>query len=685
MIHQLVASQYAATALSDIFSGELGVDPLSLSVEVLEDVCFGGEWVSLGTLAVCPRPPTPRDHDMMSQSLLAQAFQFGFFEWQVPERTDLEKRVSDVLPDLKDAQDRTKSERQLSSAVNQVVRLAVRCGLIHPLLDPMMVSRLPTMGPSVILMDTSAVLQGGMDFIGRHFRPGVRIGVPSIVHMEIVMLSDNFLKQRRERKRTPKSLLSHVLSQSGQRALVRLELEHQVERPRLGADPLRGIVQPGSDREDKNLGLQEIQRSFADRLILETAIRRRNEALPRTSVLLMTADEGLARMALAEGIEPILFRTDTLPAFFGSTVSGVPFRPWCTDGARIYSVPVATVLWECAATFGAARLRSPRTGATFEAVALGAGHSWQPYHAREDLLWVRWYHGKAGREPALPGSRTRDSSLSHAPNRRARATERSSRGGSYRFRPTSMLHLMTALANAKTPLSDERGMTIVTAQTVRTYSEYCRFLSAAGLATRSANVLTSTDTLGTMIAALRQLDFDRIRTLLSRVPSFRHFLTSLDNASPIRRGQSYAHARIFSGYSAFAEMCCAGIRFDRDTIYATSENPVPEVFVEAALTAYDAVRDGEAFAVTGRWLEFLARERHIHPVRARQRLAEATQAGLVNRLIEGSTPETRYPERRFHLLEVKEAKPTLREINLYHGDFLHPGQSATSLRLLRVN
>ena len=87
------------------------------------------------------------------------------------------------------------------------------------------------------------------------------------------------------------------------RVLVRVEMDDRVEidRPRLGADPLRGVIQPDSDSEDRSLGLQAVQRSFADRLILETAVQHRDRVAPGHSVFLMTADQGQARMATAEG------------------------------------------------------------------------------------------------------------------------------------------------------------------------------------------------------------------------------------------------------------------------------------------------------------------------------------------------------------------------------------------------
>ena len=174
----------------------------------------------------------------------------------------------------------------------------------------MTLSRMPFRRTVSVVADTSAVLQGGIDFVALHLTPAARITIPAVVHMEILNLIDRYFSQRRAGKPSAQMLLDHVASQGGQRVLLRLERDHQLERSRLGADPLRGIIQPDSDAEDKSLGLQRVQRSFADRLVLETAIQRRDRVEPNHPVMLMTADQGQARMALAEGIEPIFFDAD---------------------------------------------------------------------------------------------------------------------------------------------------------------------------------------------------------------------------------------------------------------------------------------------------------------------------------------------------------------------------------------
>lgn len=677
--YRLLAADQAADRLSEAFRHETVAGLRSLEMEVSEDMCFRDPWVSIGTVAMHPRLPTGQSSDAGETKSLTDAFRYGSYEWHVPERDALHQKIRRALLPKevrKEGDLRDRTDDQIETAVNGVVRLAVRCGLAAPIIDPMIVSRLPRVDSLLVVMDTSAVLQGGLDFVSRHLGDSVRIGVPAIVHMEIINFTDRFLSQRRAGKATASTLKDQVRSQAGQRALLRLEKEHAVERPRLGADPLRGIVQSDSDAEDRSLGLQVVQKSFADRLILETAIRRQKEALPGSAVWLMTADGGLARMALAEGVTPLFFRTDSVPGFFGATLSGVPFTPWSTSGARTYPVSFATVLWECAVVFGAARLVSSATGAAFEVRSMGERFPWQPYHAREDLLWVRWSPGRTARPPR----RARPDPLTRRPEERSRKSRRRLHTGSFKFRPSAMLGLLARLAAA--PLSDAEAMETVGATSERTYAEYYRFLLAGDLVSRSGARVQATDALMSLTTALRDSDFDGIRSCLAMVPSFGEFLQTLDERRGLERKES--GIRAFPAYSAFAEMCCAGIRLESAVILATPENPVPEVFAEIAIAAYDSVRRGEALVLTGSWLEHLVREFRIHPVRARQRLAEAKQGGLLHRYFEGSTPETRFPDRKVHVLENREGHPTLREVNLYHGDFLHPGHSSASIRLVRT-
>ena len=557
--------------------------------------------------------------------------------------------------------------------------IAVRCGLACPVLDPMFLSRLPFREPVVITMDTSAVLQGGLDFVGRHIVPTARISVPAVVHMEVLNFSERFFSARRQEHASAGTLLDHILSQSGQRALLRLASNPQVERPRLGADPVRGLVEAGRDPEDRLLNLHRVLRGFADRLILETAIQRRREALPGTPVMLMTGDQGLARMAVSEGIEPIFLQSDAADDLFDMALSGVPFRPFTTNGSRTYPVPFASLLWECAVTFGSARIRNEADQQCFEVAAIGKKLNWRPHHAREDILWVRTVAGVEKDELRRERRSVRTGTVRSMPRRRSDSTAHGVRTGAYRFRPASMLRFMSRLMIG--PLSDDEGLSLTETKSPRSYDQYYRFLVAGGMANRDGDTVEGTDTLLRMNGALLGLDYREIRDLLCRVPSLGAFFEALDQKGPITRETAPVRESAFSGYCAFAEMCCAGIRFGPNSLFATPANPALDAFVGLAVRAYESVRHGEEFALTGEWLEHLVTEDRIHPVTVRHRLAEAHQARTLRRFFEGSTPETRYRDRSFQVLEIVENQPQLRPANLYYGDFLLRGRASTRIRV----
>ncbi len=674
----------AEKAMADLFAACAMSGGEHLRLEVREDKCFRPDvWVSVGTVSLHPELPAASQDEEDGNTLLERALRYGFFNWELPKEDWLKSKLTEALAIEEPARESARTVKDIDRVTRGLAHAAIRCGVAHPAFDAMTLSKMPFRRNVGIVMDTTAVLQGGLDFAARHLTPAARLRVPAIVQMEILNFVDRYFSQRRRGKPISTMLVDHMLSQAGQRALIRLGLAHRVERPRLGAEPLRGIVQPDSDAEDKSLGLQVVQRSFADRLILETAVQRRNDAAPDHPVTLMTADQGLTRMALAEGIEPLFFDANAASALLGSTLSGVTFKPFMTDGLRTYPVSLCAILWELAVTFGAARLIGIDSDDSFEAVAIGEGCSWQPYHSRDDLLWTRSVPKSAAAKPspkikAAPDSTESDSAgaatLSTTPSPRSRTLS-----GAYGFSPGSMIDLMVALNGAA--LSDAAGMEVAHVNKRNSYEQYRRFLYAGGFAVKSGAEMEKTDRLSSLIGSMIAGAFDEMRVLLSLVPSFKRFLTNVEVGSPLTQGDSKINATSFRSYCALAEMCCAGVRFVDAGIYPTPENPTPEHFSRPALAAYDTVRRGEDYALTGAWLDEMTKRFGIHPVRARQRLAEAHQSGHIRRYVEGSTPETRYGNRNLHVLSFDGGVPKVRNVNLYHGDFLMPGRAAVSIRL----
>ena len=245
-----------------------------------------------------------------------------------------------------------------------------------------------------------------------------------------------------------------------------------------------------------------------------------------------------------------------------------------------------------------------------------------------------------------------------------------------------MLKLMVAVASA--PVADDDAVSVAGVRSMKTYEQYFRFLLAGDFATRRDGHLVGTERLTTLLHSMVTSAFDDLQGLLKRVASFERFLSRLSVGTPLAREDSGLRKAAFAPYCALAEACCAGVFLAGSGIFATPRNPPPNQFATQAIQAYDEVREGEDFALTGAWLEHLVRHTGIHPVRAQQRLAEAHQGGYVRRFVEGSTPDTRYENRTFHVLHVEGRVPGLRRINLYHGDFLIPGRAAGSIQLRGV-
>ena len=696
--HVLRSREDAAAVLANLFQSCSGGNSESaLELEVSEDRCFKKEqWVSIGRVTVHPELPGASGGEANGSDVLLNAFRYGFFDWDLPDQNTLQEAIISAL-NGNDGSDE-KIGTITKESTKAIAHIAIRCGLAHPVFDAMSLAQMPFRRPVSIVVDTTAVIQGGLDFLARHLTPAVRIKVPALVHMEILNQVERYFARRRKAPQSithsAKMLLDHLLSQGGQRALLRLEIDRQaeLERPRLGADPLRGIVQLDSDVEDKRLGLQEIQRSFADRLILETAIQHRDRVGPDHPVMLMTSDQGLTRMALAEGIGVIFFDSNSISHLFGNILSGITFAPFVTSSHRFFSSSLPSLLWECAVTFGSARLTSRTDKTAFEVASIGENVAWQPFHSYEDLLWTRessvtkksaaaqiLSEGEAASsEP--PMLRNKDGRNNNTGEKRTRGIILRPLTGAYSFNSASMLNLMVNLENTGS-LSDEEGLSITRVKTSSAYGEYYKFLLAGHFADRKPPGLVKTNLLDQFMKAMRGKSYVELNEFLISVPSFRQFSDKLALGDPLTREASGVRTVAFPTHCTLAELCCVGVRFAEDGIYGTPWNPTPTNFVPSALRAYDEVRAGEDFALTGAWLEYLVKRFGIHPIYARQRLSEAHQGGYLRRYFEGSTPETRYDNRNIHVLEIDGETPIIRKSNLYYGDFLMPGRASVSIKL----
>jgi len=666
-----------------------------LSLAIQEDTSCKRAWIQIGSVTL---RPGPNDEGEDTSSPLETALRFGFFEWAYPRRDELLESAHAAITagDATSKKDSRGNDGPLRRALEHIPYVATRVGLMQPNLDAKLMSALPLRRPTTLVMDTSAILQGGLDFAVRFLCPSARVRVPAVVHMELLSQTDNYFSIRRgSGAGRARALLERVCGVGGQRALIRVELSNdvEIERATVGADPLRGIVR--RDEEEKNLTLEHVQRSFADRLIFETAREHQARCSPGHRVMLMTADEGLCRMTIGEGMGAFLVRAPKPEALYGAVLTGTNFCPF---GPGLYAVPLPRLLWELAGTFGAVRLAS--ADQVFEVRAIGNDLPWQPFHTLEDLLWVST--GSLEAEVATPPVRVASAieppdagSLAQkgkppAPSKpRGKQpeleapTEARERTGAYKFSFKRMIRLIRALASEKA-LSIQQALSALEIDSERGLTDYRGFLISGGFVEAPTHELRATDGLGELWTALRNLDVPAVRELLQRVPSLRSFF---DHLKAHRRITSKSDPpvtdRAFTTYVTLAEVCAVGLSIADDGIYVTDANPSVTEFAIAAWKAYEALSRGEELVSTGAWLEALARDHALHPVLVRTLLEEAFRKKLLERFVEGSTPDTRYEKHSFWALTGRRGEPEVEQIKLFHGEFLMPERASVSLHLVK--
>ena len=665
-----------ATLLKDEYSKPNG----QCSICVRDDGAFlPQEWLDLGALHF---PDILKDlGDLDEAEAWNNLVKLGAFEWRVADYTTIDDNLKKLL-----GHESGKGDFHLGTLTRDISCIAVRTGLLLPTFDPAALDEMPYRRSTTIISDTSGVVQGGLDFVALHLSPAARIKVPSIVHMELVGAADNYFSLRRATKpknaaRRRKELVEHLKSQGGQRSLLRLELHQstEVERTFLFGDPLREAFATDNDRELSGLNISLPIRSYADRLILEAARQHQAHTGPGHEVRLLTADQGLARMALAEGIRPLYFGTIDAGRFFGTCLTGRTFDPF---QGSVHGISLATLLWELGTAFGSARLKGKQTGCEFWVSALGEDMSWAPYHSLEDLLWCRTT------TDAPKGS----ASIGAKKVARAKADEQSkaeagrpSRAATYRrFDVSKLVRLVCELDDAQ-EMDEEGVVRIVQTKHARGFQEYERFLLSGGFISKANGTWIAEPSLRNMSAALRNESVETVRDLLGSAPSFSDFMRLLGNAGLGQPLDAEFAGRSSSTYRTLGEIVqvCAAVR--GKGIYSTATVPDAEGFVEIAIKRFRQLDKGDGLVSTGKWLETLVEEDGIHPEVARRLLEEARQRRLLRRSTEGSTMQMRFRTHIVHVLRVVSGVPTVLPVHLYRGDYLIPGKASASLRIEGVD
>ena len=648
------------------------------SVSVREDKAFkDGQWLGFGRLDL-------ESGGTNSESLTA-AVRRGAFEWSLPTLDQITKDLTDLL-NLKNPE---KDAPKLKRAMNAMAAISVRSGLQHPRFDPYALEAMPFRRSTTVVADTSGALQGGLDFVARYLHPAARVKVPAVVQMEIVNFAERFLSGRRSAKPRPSDLLSdHLMSQGGQRVLLRLELQAdtEIERTFLLGDPLRNAFQADADPELKDLNLSVAIKAYADRLILEAARQHQAQANHGHRVQLLTSDQGLARMALAEGMLPLFFSAVTAEDLFGKRLQGAILDPFT---GRLREMPLSSLVWELSTAFGSVRLQDADGTNELIISAIGEDLSWSPYQSHADLLWCD--STKVPDWPAELGA-SESKALEVKPSKpkaiKAGAAKASKVGAVsktagvplQRFNVGQLLALIDEIDNDQR-LSEAAAISTVGAKNRDGVEEYRRFLLSAGLIDIDGTDWVATADGQALAIALRNENVPEVTTLLQKAPSFALFLTSINALNIGEPWTPGAFSRPATTYKTLGELCRVCAPIADEGLFATPNTPDAASFVPIALERFRQLNKGDGLVATGAWLEALIRQDGIHPEIARERLNDASRANLLIRSTEGSTTETRFDRHSIQVLRIREGRPIVATVHLYRGDYLIPGKSSTSLHI----
>ena len=673
----LVSPDQAASRIAKAFRREP-----HCRVQVQEQRAFKDDgWLCLGTVSLPPNAPD--NEDEQRDATLASAA----FEWRLPGADTVESELGLLLGVKKGDNDYSKIAR----ALDQTASIAVRAGLLHPVFDPAAIEEMPFRHATTVVADTSGVLQGALDFVVRHLHPAARVKIPAIVQMEFVNFTDRFFsirrsneaKARRNKSKLPRmdELIEHLKSQGGQRALLRLELQSdaEIERTYLLGDPLRSAFQSDSDNALRELNISVSVPAYADRLILEAARQHQAQSETGHAVRLLTSDQGLARMALAEGMTPLYFTAVKYTDFFGARLTGQTFDPFTGD---IHDIPLTLVLWELATAFGAARLLWDDGGA-ITVSALSDDMSWSPFHSVDDLLWFS--EEEAAVNGTVSTSRTdaptAGSSAETAGKEASKVAGRAARNTSFqRMSVNSLFRLICGLDDSQV-LDAAQVAALLHVLNARNVDEYRRFLLSADLVEIDDDRWMATPFVRPLSAELRNENAAALRDALLKAPSFAAFDAHIAQSEIGHPIDMSGLSRSATTYRMLGELTLICASIDRN-VYATLVRPSPDLFAQVALRRFRDLDNGDGLVAAGRWLESLIQHDGIHPEVARRSLEQANEEGLLRRSTEGSTMQTGFDNHVVHVLRVDDGgMPVSMPVRLYRGDYLIPGKASVSLRI----
>ncbi|MCY4184793.1 MAG: hypothetical protein OXD45_05715 [Rhodobacteraceae bacterium] len=699
----LNSPQNAESELSKVFAYGLKNNNGKFTISCRDESAFiKNKWFPLGEIKLAIN-----SSNQVTDEDISQCISEGVFEWVTPP---LEKAKKHLLCVLKDNENDQIDDSDLDKLMPIIASIGVRCCLNFPTFDPNFIEEIPYRQPTSIIVDTSGILQGGLDFVVKFLYPSVRVKVPGIVHMELDNSFQRFRAASHKTKKNSKSRLEglkeHLKSQGGLGTLMRLELnsDTEIERDFLLGDPLRETFKIDTSTGLKGMNLSLPFRSYVDRLILESARRHQIQSGQKQEVRLLTSDQGLARMALVEGIEPLFFRSIQKCKFFGNILTGRIFHPF---SGRPQSISLVKVLWELAIAFGSVKLNDIENGNALEINSIGKDKFWFPTHSKNDFLWlniIKITNDKnKGTQNKLEDykvpntnsnqkswkSNNDDEGNKINPDQKLKSQELSikkrkgrkpSKNTFRRFQVNKLFGLVCALDDFQ-QLDLPEILKILETNKQIIFDNYRLFLQSGELIITENDIWKPTSKLIELSIALRNQREDEIHKYLLSIPSYYNFVDKLNDLNLGETLDKKPYGQGINGYRILGEITKVCIEIPRDGIYSTKNNPSINEFVNLAVDRFKDLDEGDNLVPTGKWLEALVKVNGIHPLTSRNKLTKAKRSRLIELVTEGSTTQIRNDRHFFHTLNLMDNQPIVEKKYLYRGDFLIPGKASVSLRI----
>ena len=370
-----------------------------------------------------------------------------------------------------------------------------------------------------------------------------------------------------------------------------------MERTFLFGDPLRVAFQSEKDQELRELNISVPIPSYVDRLILEAARQHQSQVASGHPVMLLTSDQGLARMTMAEGMHPLYFRAADAKIFFNKLFTGTNFHPFT---GKLCTTSIPEVLWELATIFGSARLSTTDGASSLVVHAIGDDLAWVPYHSRDDLLWVETREVATTKLKQVDESAITSTSNSVAKtlsikNNGILSRPTVQRPQSREFRTIKpSLHLYKFSLNRLITLVDKleteqvlpinNVMETIGVRTASGINDYRRFLESGSAIVTDSQSWSATPILTPIAIALRNCDISELRKVLLVFPSY-EMLERVLSKHDVGSGfdvKPFGRARVT--FLALAETTELGATVHGSGFYVTPNDPENNKFAEISVS-----------------------------------------------------------------------------------------------------